>query len=154
MYQRDILSLEAARVIVEAIIKQNEQEKGTPIAAAVVDEHGELIYFARQDGSYPLYVHMAIHKAYTAARMNIDTKMFADYQKQQEREMILWAGSDNKLAAIQGGVVIKKPGADYKNLMSPDKLGGIGVSGHLAADDERLAFVGLKAFQTLYSKEA
>lgn len=107
MYQIDVLGLKEARLIVEAIIEQNEQEKGTPVAAAVVDEHGEPIYFARQDGAYPLYVHMAIHKAYTAARMNMDTKIFVDYFKEQGRDMILMAGSDNKLAAIQGGVVIK-----------------------------------------------
>lgn len=49
--------------------------------------------------------------------------------------------------------MLLKPGADYKRHIDPDKLGGIGVSGHVARDDERLAFVGLKTFQALYSKK-
>jgi uncharacterized protein GlcG (DUF336 family) len=165
MYKRDFVSLEEARTIVDAIVDAHAKLhagtrlEGMPIAAAVVDMYGEPICLIRQDEAFPLYGHMAVCKAYTATRMNVNTRDFADFQKTKGREMIYWAGNDNRLTGIEGGVVIRKPTAGSESMSylesvaSLNNLGGIGVSGLPSEEDERMALAGLKAFQELYSKE-
>ena len=145
MYQRETLGMDDARTIVEAVLNEALKEPIRPIAVAVVDHHGDLVYAARMDGSGPLFPHMAINKAYTSSRLGMDTAQMAERQKEFQRELATWG--DNKLSDIRGGVVIIKPGKNY--FPGQEKrgtvLGGIGVSGRLASEDEELARVGLNA---------
>lgn len=154
MYKKDVISLDEARAMAETVLKESQKmSPELPIAVAIVDDQGELVYFAREDGAYPWYSHMAIRKAYTAARVNTDTGAWVDFQKKSGREMASWLTCDPKLAGIQGGVVIKQPGGtdgSAKNTLSRDKLGGIGVSGKWAKDDEALTFLAIKTFQDMH----
>ena len=144
MYQREVLGLEEARTAAEAVLAEAAKEPNRPIAVMVVDDRGDLIYGAKMDGSYPLYTHMAMNKAYTAARMLRDTLAFSQRQREFNREIGTWG--DGKVTDIQGGVCIIKPGAGYiPGGPSGTVVGGIGVSGCLANEDEQLAQVGLKA---------
>lgn len=154
MLKKDVISLEEARIIAETVLREaKNMSPELPVAIAVVDDQGELVYFAREDGAYPWYCHMAIRKAYTAARVNTNTGDWVKFQKEAGREMASWLTCDSKLAGIQGGVVIKLPGGTNgspENTLSQDKIGGIGVSGKWAKDDEALALLGLKAFNELH----
>jgi len=136
MYQRDCISLEEARLAAETVLKEAAKKPDKPIAVAVVDDRGDLVYFARLDGAWPLFVRMAINKAYTAVTFGRHTSEWAERQKQFEREVATWG--DSKLTTIAGGLVFKNA--------SGTKLGAIGVSGYPSPDeDEEVAYLGLGA---------
>jgi uncharacterized protein GlcG (DUF336 family) len=78
---------------------------------AVVDDRGDLIYFARMDGALPLFSKMAINKAYTAALVQRDTASFGDWLKEKNRDLAVW--TDDKFTPVKGGVSIIKPGDGY-----------------------------------------
>ncbi|MGH8057458.1 MAG: GlcG/HbpS family heme-binding protein, partial [Candidatus Entotheonellia bacterium] len=94
------------------------------------------ICFARMDRVAPQPPMIARKKAYTAARTRGDTLAYAERLKSQGRSVTEFG--DPNLIALQGGVVIANP-------TDGSVLGGIGVSGRLAEEDEAIARVGLKA---------
>ena len=147
MYQKEVLGLSEARAAVEAALAEASKEPERPVAIAVVDEQGELIYYARMDGAYPLYRYMAIHKAYTAARMQRDTAAFDDWLRETGREMAAWG--DSKYTRMKGGLCIIKPDQGYlpANPRQGTVLGGIGVSGRPSVEDEKIALAGLNAIE-------
>ena len=67
MKQRYNLSHDQAMRIVQRIQAELEKD-GRGAAAAVVDDHGELLAFVRTDGCPLPSINNAIHKAFTAAR--------------------------------------------------------------------------------------
>ena len=133
MYQRDCIGLKEARIASEAIMKEAAKKPERPIAVAVVDDRGDLVYFAKQDGAWPLFIRMAVNKAYTAASFSRHTREWAERQAQFKRNIATWG--DNKLTDIAGGLVFKN-----------DKgytIGALGVSGCPSPDeDEELAYIG------------
>lgn len=132
-YQRPVLSLGEAQKAMERMLQEASKAPDRPVAIAICDDQGELIAFARMDKCAPLPLSIARKKAFTAARTRADTKAFADRLKSMGRS-ISDLGEPN-LLAIQGGVAIMA--ADG----SP--LGGIGVSGLAAEEDEAIARIGL-----------
>ena len=106
-----------------------------PIAVAVTDRDGNLVAFSRMDNCAPLPRRIAVGKAYTAGVMGNDTGKIAERMKTNNMK-----GSDlgdPNLVFVQGGVVIKANDGSI--------LGGIGVSGLAAQEDEDLANIGLAA---------
>ncbi len=135
-YQKPVLSLEEARRAMDRMLQEVHQKfQNRPVAIAIVDDQGELVSFARQDRCAPQPPLVARKKAYTAARTRTDTKVYADRLKSQGRSATEFG--DPNLLAAQGGVVITGP----ENAV----LGGIGVSGLSAEEDEQIAKVGLQA---------
>jgi glc operon protein GlcG len=135
-YQKPVLSLEEARRAMDHMLQEVHQKfQNRPVAIAIVDDQGELVSFARQDRCAPQPLIVARKKAYTAARTRTDTKVYADRLKSQGRSATEFG--DPNLLAAQGGVVITGP----ENTV----LGGIGVSGLSAEEDEQIAKVGLQA---------
>jgi glc operon protein GlcG len=135
-FQKPVLSLEEARRAMDRMRQELHQKfQNRPVAIAIVDDQGELVSFARQDRCAPQPPIVARKKAYTAARTRTDTKAYADRLKSQGRSAIEFG--DSNLLAAQGGVVIPGP----ENAV----LGGIGVSGLSAEEDEQIAKVGLQA---------
>jgi uncharacterized protein GlcG (DUF336 family) len=153
MFKQDVISLEEARAMVDKALEESKKmSPELPIAVAVVDGNGELVFFAREDGAYPWYVNMAIHKAYTACRVNTDTGPWAEFQKTKNREMACWLTCDPKMTGIEGGLVIKKKGGtdgSPKNTLSRDKVAGIGVSGKWSQDDHKLAKMAIEVFHSM-----
>ncbi|HXZ88480.1 MAG TPA: heme-binding protein [Candidatus Binataceae bacterium] len=132
-YQRSVLSLGEAQKAMDRMLQEASKAPDRPVAIAICDDQGELIAFARMDKCAPLPLSIARKKAFTAARTRADTKAFADRLKSMGRS-ISDLGEPN-LLAVQGGVAIIA--ADG----SP--LGGIGVSGLAAEEDEAIAKIGL-----------
>lgn len=145
MFQREILGLEEARTAVDAVLAEAAKVPNRPLAVAVVDPNGDLIHCARMDGCYSHIVHMAIQKAYTAARMIRDTKVLNERQRERGWGTYDWA--DSGFSAIEGGCCFVKPGPEFipPGKMTGKVVGAIGVSGADATEDERLAQVGVKA---------
>jgi uncharacterized protein GlcG (DUF336 family) len=139
MFQKQCLSLAEARAAVEAILAEALKLPDAPIAVTVTDDYGRLVYFARMDGCPPVVVELAINKAYTAAVALMDTVAFAERDKGWGRELATYG--DVKFTYLQGGLVIKAADGTL--------LGGIGVSGRMPDEDERLARIGLEAMRSL-----
>ena len=147
MYQRPVLGLSEARAGVEAALAEASKKPDHPMAVAVVDDQGSLVYFARQDGAYALYGRMAINKAYTAALMMRDTRNFLERSRKADRELGTWG--DGRVTAIPGGQCIINPGEGYipGSEISGTVVGGIGMSGDIVEEDERIAIVGAEAIK-------
>jgi glc operon protein GlcG len=137
VYKRDFLDMEEANIVIKAVITEASKDPSQPIAVAVVDSYGELIYYAKMDGSAPLFGHMAIKKAFTAANFKRSTRDLKNTMKEWQLELASW--DDDRYTNILGGVCIKKPDGTL--------LGGIGVSGRLPDEDEGLSNIGLKALK-------
>jgi glc operon protein GlcG len=157
MYTRKVITLDEARTMAEAVFEESKKMSEAVIAVAIADDHGELVYFAREDGAPPMLVHMAQRKAYTAARVNTDTGPWADFQKKRGREISSWLTCDPKLTGIQGGAVIKLPGkgdgSPESMLSYKDTIGGVGVSGKWSEEDEKLARLAVKVFNDLNANQ-
>ena len=132
-YQKTVLSLEDARRALDRMLQEAQKSPNRPVAIAICDDQGELVAFARMDKCAPLPLTIARKKAYTAARTRSDTKAFGDRLKGMGRSTIELGDPD--LIGVQGGVAIVAGDG------SP--LGGIGVSGLAAEEDEAIAKVGL-----------
>jgi glc operon protein GlcG len=132
-YQKAVLSLDDAQRAMGRMLQEAHKAPNRPIAIAIVDDQGELISFARMDKCAPQPPMIARKKAYTAARTRSDTVAYAERLKGRS----VTEFGDPNLIALQGGVVIINP-ADQS------VLGGIGVSGLAAEEDEALAKMGLK----------
>jgi uncharacterized protein GlcG (DUF336 family) len=137
---------------VHAMVQAAKEDGGAPIAAAVVDTHGELICYVRMDG-YPVVGrhqacnevanHMCIKKAYTAAIWGRDTREFSkppEGTHEAFRQLNIAVDFSSAYTATQGGVAVVEPGKEIV-------YGGIGVGGRSAEEDEAIAFVGLEAIQ-------
>ena len=132
-YQKPVLSLEDARTAMTRMLEEAGKAPNRPVAIAICDDQGELVAFARMDKCAPLPLTIARKKAYTAARTRSDSKAFGDRLKGMGRSAVEFG--DPNLIGVQGGVTIAA--ADG----SP--LGGIGVSGLAAEEDEAIARIGL-----------
>ena len=108
---------------------------GLHINVAVVDTGGTLAAFLRQPGAFLHSVDIAIDKAYTAASFGFSTALWGDVVGQDE---LLRIGLNQRprLVMFGGGLPVVEGG---------ERLGGIGVSGGSAAQDEACARAGLRA---------
>jgi glc operon protein GlcG len=134
-YQKPVLSLEDARKAMTRMLEEAGKAANRPVAIAICDDQGELVAFARMDKCAPLPLTIARKKAYTAARTRSDSKAFGDRLKGMGRSAVEFGDPD--LIGVQGGVTIAATDG------SP--LGGIGVSGLAAEEDEAIARIGLSA---------
>ena len=136
MYEEVILGLEEARKAIQAMLDEAMKQPDRPIAMAVVDGNGKLVEFARMDRCRHLPQQLAFKKAYTAAIMRNDTAAVAERFRSMGRS--LSDMGDPNMAAVQGGVAIQRASDSAF-------LGGIGVSGLAAEEDEALARIGVQA---------
>ena len=136
MYNKPMLGLEQAQKAMSAMLAKANEAPDKALAIAVVDDLGNLVSYARTDRCRPIPQRMAIRKAYTCALSGRDSKDYAEQLKSQGRTVAEMG--DPMLAAVQGGVVLvhKATGAI---------IGGIGVSGLSAQEDEDIARIGLRA---------
>jgi uncharacterized protein GlcG (DUF336 family) len=116
MYLRKLISLEDARNVGEAALAKAMENPDWPVAIAIVDATGELVYFMKMDNSSPLYGKMAINKAYTVVHFEMDNVM----QFFKPQGLDISAFPDPKFTPMGGTVIRASDGA---------VLGGIGASG-------------------------
>ena len=137
MHQKFELDLTEAQTIVATVLEKAGETPERPIAVAVTDRDGGLVAFSRMDNCAPLPRRLAVAKAYTAGVMGNNTGKIAERMKTNNMKSADLG--DPNLVFVQGGVVIK---ADDGTI-----LGGIGVSGLAAQEDEDLANLGLAALK-------
>lgn len=132
MYEKRSVGWEAARRAVDAVVAA-VMPWDRPIAVAVADDNGEVVYAVRMDGASANDMRQAERKAYTAAFMARDTRGYREQLLHDGRTLADW--SDPMLTTLTGGLTI---GARR------EVFGGIGVHGNSPERDEQLARLGLE----------
>ena len=122
-----------ARLVADAILKAGPA--GKPLAVAIVDNRGDIVYFTRQDGASAVDVRNAERKAYTAAFIGRDTALWRQQITHDGRTVADW--SDANTTTLHGGWTLRR---------QSQVIGGIGVAGTGDEDrDEQLALKGAEA---------
>lgn len=124
---------EAKRVVDLIVEKASQMQKAAAIAVA--DAHGDLIYFVRMDGAPVSSIHIAMNKAWTAARERKPTKEIGDKVKHPEKGHDIAYYGDPKYVGWGGGLPISKNG---------EVVGAIAVSGLSSNEDIALATLGVE----------
>jgi uncharacterized protein GlcG (DUF336 family) len=128
------IGLSDAQVAVAAVLN-GARPNEAPLAVAVVDGSGQMVYLVRQDGVAAVDVRDAERKAYTAAYIGRDTSMWRLQIQHDGRTVADWANAN--LTTIHGGWTLRRAG---------QVIGGLGVSGSGTEDrDEQLVLKGAEA---------
>jgi len=127
------LTLEEAQQIADAA-EQRAREDNWNVVIAIVDQGGHLITLRRIDGVQTASIDIAIEKARTAVFYKRSTKVFQD--RVSDGEIAILSLPD--MMPFGGGLPVWDD-----NLI----IGGIGVSGVTAEQDEIIARAGLEALQ-------
>ena len=129
-----VISAEAASKALAATVSHAKQ-MGIAINVAITDSSGTLAGFLRMPGAFLHSIDIAIDKAYTSASFGFPT---SQWMKVLEGDAALKAGLPlrPRLVIFGGGLPIVENGVC---------IGGIGVSGGSAEQDEECARAGLKA---------
>ncbi len=136
------LTAEATSLALQATVAHAEA-LGIRINVAVTDASGTLAGFLRMPGAFLHSIDIAIDKAYTAASFGFPTSRWMDIFKDNEA-LRLGMPYRPRLVVFGGGLPITEPGADGRP-GGGARLGGIGVSGGSAEQDEECARAGLRA---------
>jgi len=123
---------ETAKKIATAALTEAIKRKW-PVAVAVVDNHGFLVYYERLDDTQTAGASIAVEKARTAAMFRRPSRSFDERSKTQVSILGMPGATP-----ITGGLPIVVDGKI---------VGGIGVSGMAADPDEQIAQAGLDGLQ-------
>ena len=134
MSEKPFIDFDQAQAAMQAIIDEATKPGGMPVAVSIVDDAGNMVAYAQMDHVRLYARRHAFRKAYTAAIMGMDTGPHGEQLKERGRTVSDY-GDPNLTPGI-GGVVVKSRDGII--------MGGIGVGGYLARDEE-LAMIGLEA---------
>jgi glc operon protein GlcG len=126
-----ILNLAGARVMAE-VAEAEAVRNNWKVAIAVVDAHGELLFFLKMDDVQQGSVDIAQAKARTAARMRRPTKALDDAVVGGRLALLAVDG----VLPLEGGVPVIHNGV---------VIGAVGVSGVTSAQDAQVAAAGIRA---------
>ena len=130
------LTPEHARALI-ASAQQHAAEFKKSISAAVVDSGGFIVLVERQEGARPITPMIAISKAYTAAVMQRPASMLKGWA---EHEPVFFSAVSQlghwPIMATDGAITIKRDG---------EIIGGLGIAGGRADEDEQIAKAALEA---------
>jgi uncharacterized protein GlcG (DUF336 family) len=133
-----VISLRDAQVAVDAVLGGTRRGEA-PLAVAVVDADGNMVYLVRRDGAAAVDVRNAERKAYTAAYIGRDTSVWRLQIRHDGRTVADWSNAN--LTTLHGGWTLRRDG---------QVVGGLGVSGAVDEDrDEQLALKGAEALAQL-----
>jgi uncharacterized protein GlcG (DUF336 family) len=125
------IGVETARKAAAAAIAEGKKN-GWRVAVAIVDTHGDLVYFERIDGTQYGSLHVAQEKARSSAQYKRPTKAFEDAVKGQSVNTLGLPGA----LPLEGGLPI---------LAGDHIVGAIGVSGATSPQDGQCARAGAEA---------
>jgi len=130
-----VIEHRAALAALAAIREAVESERKTA-AIAIVDAHGELLSFARLDGTLLSSGVLAVNKAYTAARLNRPSRVLGETLRAKGTDVAFYG--DPRYVGFGGGLPVLRDGV---------VVGGVGVSGLSDTEDEALAALGVSLLQ-------
>ena len=139
LFSKKMIGLKDARAVGEAALAKAMENPDRPMAIAIVDATGELVYFVKMDNSQPLFAKMAVNKAYTVVHFGMDTADIGRVLKKEGlgvRDFV-----DPKFTSLGGGVCLRSPDGTM--------IGAIGTSGRQPVIDKvgdtDVALAGVKA---------
>jgi glc operon protein GlcG len=133
-YGPDITAEVAKKAAAPAIAEA--RKNNWSMAVAIVDTHGELVYFERMDDTQVGSVDVAIAKARSAARFKRPTKAFQD---------ALAAGGEGlRILGLEGAVPVD---GGLPLIVGGKLIGAIGLSGGTSAQDGQAAAAGAAALK-------
>lgn len=124
-----ILTYEKAKILIEKAINKAVQDFKRPICVAVCDKYGFLLTFSRMDKAPIRSIRISQGKAYTSARMGLNTDIFLENLKKDNLSPSFYC--DNKLTGLPGGSILKDKEGNI--------IGSIGISGLTAQEDQMIA---------------
>jgi uncharacterized protein GlcG (DUF336 family) len=128
------LTLAAVQQMLEAVVA-DAQSLGLAVVVSVVDASGVLLGALRMPGAFLHSIDIAHDKAYTAAGFGFRTSQWPEMFR-EDQDIRTAFPVRPRLVVIGGGLPIKVDGIG---------IGGIGVSGATAEQDEAFARTGLRA---------
>lgn len=141
MYSKKLLSLEEARRVGNAALSKAMENPERPMAIAVVDAIGELVYFVKMDNAPLLATKMPLHKAYTVIHFGMDTADVSKFLAEDPSRLDTSDFVDPRFTTIPGGVALRAPDGTL--------IGAIGTSGRAPhvdkVSDLEVALAGVKA---------
>jgi uncharacterized protein GlcG (DUF336 family) len=126
------ITLDAARDLIAAARTASDQ-LGMKVSIAVTDATGQLSAFERVDGSPLLSIDVAIDKAWTVSGFGLGTHVWNDILTDAR---VAQLAHRPRLVAVGGGCAIVDGGK---------VIGGIGISGGTALQDQQAAEAALRS---------
>lgn len=129
------MTLEKAQKAIHAAREKAEEMK-IPQNIAVVDAGGNLVAFERMDGAMMVGIEIAIDKAFTSAGTGFRTEDLGPLSQPGSPAYGLALSDKGRVMVFGGGAPIKD---------GDELIGGIGISGGMAPDDQKIADAGAEA---------
>lgn len=123
------LTLQQAQNLVRKAVDMAAADFKRPICAAVCDKYGFLLAFARMDGAPVRSIAISQGKAYTAARMGVNTDAFLERLHRENIQPGYFC--DPQLTGLAGGSVLKAADGSI--------VGAAGISGLTSQEDQVIA---------------
>ncbi|NDP38405.1 MAG: heme-binding protein [Rhodoferax sp.] len=123
------MSLAMVQDLTARAIELANSEFKRPICVAVCDQYGLLLSFTRVPGATIRSISIAQGKAYTAARMGVNTDAFLERLQRDNLQTSYFC--DPLFTGLQGGAVLKNSAGEI--------IGGAGISGLTAQEDQVIA---------------
>ena len=126
----DRISLETANKLAVKGMSTATADYARPICIAVCDGNGDLLAFARMDGAPSRSIAISQGKAYSAARLGVNTDAFLE---RLHREQIQASDfCDARITSLPGGAILKSA--------SGAVIGAVGVSGLKSEEDQAIVY--------------
>src|SRR6476661_5673494 len=132
------LTLEIARIIVDATLKAAREKSFKPLSVVVYDQRGAIKAALSEDGTSLKRAEIAMGKAYGALSLGVGSR--ALHKMATDRPYFIASATHavgGQLVPVPGGVLIKDAQGQI--------LGAVGVSGDTSDNDEIAAAGGIEA---------
>jgi glc operon protein GlcG len=136
---RKVLTIDVAKRIAAAAKSYAKRKGHSALIVAIVDPGGYLLYLERMDGVKPGTVDVAILKAQSAAKFDIESKSF----EQSVSEGLVGLVGLPGMAAFEGAVPIRVDG---------ELIGAIAISGITKELDGEIARAGAAALPKILER--
>jgi uncharacterized protein GlcG (DUF336 family) len=133
-----MIDLTQATIIVDKALAHGKTMGLPPLTVAVLDAHGCLVSFKREDGSSLLRPEIAQAKAWGALGMGIGSRAIA------ARASVAPAFV-SAVNALAGGRIIPVPGGVLIRSKAKAIIGAVGITGANSDQDEACAVAGIEA---------
>jgi uncharacterized protein GlcG (DUF336 family) len=119
------ISYSLARILGD-VAETHAEAVGVPMAVALADAEGGLLFFSRMDGTLPASTEIAVSKAYTSAILRMSTEELGRLARPGEVLYGIQHTHNGRIVLFGGGLPLRLGG---------QVVGGIGVSGGTVEQD-------------------
>lgn len=132
----EAINIETAKKAAAGAIAEAKKRNWNAMCVAVVDTHGDLVYFERQDNCQFASIEISQHKARTAARYRRPTVVF---------ERLLGKGPFFSYLTTLDGVIASRGGNPI--VVGGKIIGAVGASGGTGSQDDVVSQAGVAALK-------